>query len=916
MWLLLSLLIFNTSFSNNSEWKRQPSKHFEIIYHAEQRQLAMDYLRLAEDIHAELTQVFSQAPKKTYLVLQDESDLSNGAATVFPEPTIYLYPNPPESKDSIYNHSSWSYLLLKHEYIHILNMYPSNGIAGILQSIFGSWARPNLFLPNWYKEGLATEFESRGERFGRLNSELVLGWLRASVLSGNWQKENIGRINSFAVPEYPFGQRPYYFGAFFWQFLIDSYGVEISEKLNQAYSRRLPWLLESTLTKTTGKTYEGLFFEMQDYWQKKILAERQTKQTKGKSLDLEGYDQSDLKRQDDRAIYISKKDNGLSCLRYIKFKNATSWEVEEKKNIDCSRKMTRPFWHKEKIYFDKAKFFERDYLFSDIYSYDIASEETSRITNGKRARFVVVSANDNLYYLITKDGKQHLFDHNNNLTLYSTENSASLHSLTNINSRLYFIHKKTNGNHKIVSFDTKNNSLFTAFETNDNLYSLRKCKTGLCISLAKNKYANIYFLSLKTRNLYQISHSPTFVYDGFEYNGRLIYSEMTAAGLNYKSAKVKQRRVEHEFQQNKNNISFANIKEPVSNEQSYASTRHLLPKYWFPFISYDANGTYYQLTTGSSDPRSIQSYNLTLSYYTANKKWDKLFLYRNQYWSTTWYAIASRDNDYIEAIDRSIQNNIVKLGFENYIYGLSNSWNWNLEFETLKAGFTNSTFAEAGGVSIYIKYADIEPQVAGEPLPRKGHLAKIGHSHYIAEGDWVAFDVSKFTYKNYFSYLLPKAHTMTTHLLGRYSARENRAISLGVENIGGPFYSGDGFSLKGYPAANFAAFSAANLRLQYTMPIYNIYRGERTLPYFFKQFHVNFIYEGLMLDGFYYDKEFKLKSERHKNVFSSFGIELKLTTELFYLAPVNFVLGTYFGDKDFAGGSQYTILNLEVPNFF
>ncbi len=893
------------------------SAHFEIIYDAKQHELARIYLATAEYVHNEMLGDFQGGPPKTYLVLMDRTDLSNGAATVFPEPTIFLYPSPPEPSDSIYNHPSWAYLLLKHEYTHILNMYPSNGIPGIFRWIFGAWARPNMFLPNWYKEGIAVDLESEGKRFGRIHSEWVLGWLRASVLSGDWEKERLDRINSFFVPKYPYGSRPYYFGAFVWDYLSRNYGQELYDQLNQAYSRRVPFFIEDPVEKTTQKNYTAIFAETKNYWQEKVKRESFQRNPPGQSLGLKGYDQKGLSRRGQQALYISKNQQHESELRLVQFTSPSSWEIASDTVLDSSEAIHSAVFYQDQIYYDKIRTWKRRNKYSDIYVYDLKTKKSESLTQGARAKNVAVSNTGDVYWIQREQGVQTLRDSKSQGSLYSSELDESLHSLIWQEGKLYFLHKQRGGIHRILQYDPQKQTSKTLFSSLRNLYSLKACGKNLCISLSQNLYANLYYFNIKDKSFRKLTDTKTMIFDGFISKPHVIASEMTSDGLQYVTLPLRkpQKKLLSEQQKTPWKVKLLNND---AKEKNYSSTSHLLPKYWIPFYAYDANGSFFQISTGSNDPVNLQSYNLGLSYYTASSEWDQNFFYQNTYWDIRWFLRANRIYDYVQAADDTIDQELYQFGLGHFIYGLSNSWTWDLSAERKTATYLGASKNKALGASFNLNYQDFDKMKAGAILPENGNSLLLGHSHYIDDEDYVSYDISRLHFRNYFSYFLPEKHVLTTQFLSRYSDDNERPIGMGTLNIGGPLFSIDTantYALRGYPVANFIAYSAANLRMTYTFPMYDIYRGKRSLPYFLRHFYINLLYEGLSIDGFYYDRNENLVSERHSDIFSSYGIELKLAAEIFYLMPVNFVLGIYSGDSKEAAADTFSIINIEVPTF-
>src|SRR3989304_5820934 len=135
------------------------------------------YLSVVFLLHA----TFSDAAVK-------DTSYTNGFATVLPYNTIYIQTVPPSLDMTIGEYEDWLRMLIIHEYSHILTMDTARGYSEVMRGIFGkplppydpisflfflASAPPNVFLPSWWHEGMATwgetEFTSAGRGRGTVS---------------------------------------------------------------------------------------------------------------------------------------------------------------------------------------------------------------------------------------------------------------------------------------------------------------------------------------------------------------------------------------------------------------------------------------------------------------------------------------------------------------------------------------------------------------------------------------------------------------------------------------------------------------------------------------------------------------------------------------------------------------------------
>ena len=258
------------------QWETFTSPHFEIIYDARQYQTARNYALRLELNYKLLSSYFSESPKKTIVVLNDNTDLANGYATSIPYPHIMVYPVLPTSHDSISEYSDWPQELTLHEYTHILNFEPAHGFFKILRYAMGSIITPTMLLPRWWHEGIAVEMETRYSSHGRLRSLYQDATLRALAKDEKFNIYSVADINETDLDSWPRGSRPYLFGSILLSEILNqenSKGNNIGENLLQNYSSRIPYLINGPVNDQLGKDFQTLFAQTIEETKVKLQAQ-------------------------------------------------------------------------------------------------------------------------------------------------------------------------------------------------------------------------------------------------------------------------------------------------------------------------------------------------------------------------------------------------------------------------------------------------------------------------------------------------------------------------------------------------------------------------------------------------------------------------------------------------------------------
>ena len=228
-----------TLFDPALRFRMLPTAHFVIYFHQGDDRLAQRLAAIAEDTWRALERPLGVTPPPlTHVVLADQTESANGYATPLPYDTIVIYPVWPSGSE--FDFDDWLRLVFTHEFTHIIHLDRSEGWARVVRSVFGRMALgfPNIFLPIWQIEGLATYEESIITGEGRLHA----GDFRAIVDEAARQHalEPLDRVNG-GLTDWPGGVAAYAYGVGFHQYLVDRFGAERLAALADATARSIPY---------------------------------------------------------------------------------------------------------------------------------------------------------------------------------------------------------------------------------------------------------------------------------------------------------------------------------------------------------------------------------------------------------------------------------------------------------------------------------------------------------------------------------------------------------------------------------------------------------------------------------------------------------------------------------------------------
>jgi Tol biopolymer transport system component len=368
-------------FDPQYRFRTRSTEHFVIYFHQGEDRLAARLAGIAEATWEALSQQFgTPLPARTHVVLVDQAELSNGYATPLPRNTIALYAVWPSGSDLL-RADDWLKVVFTHEFTHIVHLDRSEGWARVVRGIFGRapLAFPNMFLPTWQTEGLATYEESVVTGEGRLHA----GNFRAIVdeAARGRRLEPLDRVNG-GLTDWPGGLAPYAYGLGFHAYLAERYGAGKFAALSTRTARSLPYFSSPGFRAVYGKSLGELWREYQDSVSRATVAA-----STGTTTQLTHH----------RFVASGPRFAPRACAScpldlYYSIRNADEFPALYRLRLDGSAptRVTTRFLGstigpgREQVYFDQLEIRRNAGLYGDLYALSRATGEVNRLTSDAR----------------------------------------------------------------------------------------------------------------------------------------------------------------------------------------------------------------------------------------------------------------------------------------------------------------------------------------------------------------------------------------------------------------------------------------------------------------------------------------------------------------------------------------------------
>jgi hypothetical protein len=365
-----------TRYDARLRFRTISTRRFDIHFHQREEALARQLAALVESEASKVDAAVGAAMGRVQIILVDQHDVSNGWATPVPYNTIEISAAAPVVESGIGNSADWLRLVFVHEYTHIAHLSRAGGWILGLRRGFGRLPVlfPNLYQPIWGIEGLATWQESRQTREGRVPAGDFALLLNRAAAAGRF--EPIDRASGGNV-DWPGGNGPYLYGAYFHEFLARKYGDESIRKLAAETSRRLPYLGSRAYKKVFGKPLGQLWTDFEG--STKAAAEA-APANRAVRLTRHGFRVATPRlRADDHLFYSSATPHDFPALMELA-PGAVAPRVVTKRYFGGAIGLAG-----DRLIVDELDLVRSVALQSDLYAVDPRSGRRSRVTREARA---------------------------------------------------------------------------------------------------------------------------------------------------------------------------------------------------------------------------------------------------------------------------------------------------------------------------------------------------------------------------------------------------------------------------------------------------------------------------------------------------------------------------------------------------
>ena len=896
--------------------------HFDIHAHQGAEPLAGRLAVIAERVRDRFQPVFGVARGRVQVILVDQMDVSNGWASPFPYDTIEINAVAPASETLIGNTSDWLELAFTHEYTHILHLDRSRGFMQGVRSVFGRapFVFPNSYLPVWQIEGLAVFEESRMTGEGRIPA----GDFRAivDVAAAGGRFEPIDRASG-GLDDWPSGNAPYVYGAYFHQYLADRFGPERLSRLADATAGRVPFFGDAAFEHVFGQSSRDLWADFRRTVEGRVQ-DLSPSVTDAHAVQMthSGYDVTALDVGEDGVIrYAEANADRFPSLMELApggMPKRIAWRV------GGSRTSAAAGW----IVFDQLEIVRSIAVFTDLYAARIGGGRMVRLTREARAENPDLSRDGRrLVCTVQRTGRRALalldFDPAHprpGVPRVIVDDAAADYTgpRWSADGSAIVVARRREGMYEIVVVDPASASVTPIVARQDaRLVTPSWTPDGRAILFAANigdGPFNIFAVNVSTGAVRQVTDTLGGAqFPGLSASGALTYLGYTPAGYDVFSIRTdasEWKPVSFEStspstgllgKQNPETLGNPNP-ETLANRgdsgtsgttwRQYAPLRTLAPTYWTPVIRTDTGETLFGAATSMSDAlgRHTASVDASWSGARARPDWDVSDVYDR--WRPTLFASYSDDTDPIRGGDFRAQQVLAGMlvPFRRVRWSETLMAAFDAENDTITAapGFrfteTRSVFRSIRGGWLHDSRRRFGYSISTEEGFAIEATAEASRTALGSDADGGAAIVDARGFHRIFvAHTVLAARAAVATSWGPADARRIFSAAGSGPSVPDFAFGRDTIGLlRGFNPEDVVGTHAAVVNVDVRTPLLRVQRGFRTWPVFLRSIHA----AGFFDAGNAWNGPFRAADVR-----TSAGGELSVDTTLAHYFPFTFVSG-------------------------
>ncbi len=628
IWLLMILILTGQALAG---WKTVETDNFYFHFPQELEKPARQVMEIAEDVHRELIQYYDyQKPDKTHLVIKDDSDLGGGYADPHLLDQIVISLGPSLGREFGTDYECWLRLLIAHEYSHILHLNIRDGGSDGIRRTLGKipmLTTPNMLQPWWMIEGYAIIGETKLTEGGRAEDSIYDMYLRTAFLEDSlYYFDQIH--GQYDLDSWPTGGKSVYiYGAAFFNYLVEEYGMDDLLEVSRVYSRRPTSSVNTAFEQVYGRDAFSLFEEWKADRYTHYLGQKekisQEELTEAERLTEHGYETySPVLDPEGKRIVYYHTGNMFPGLR--------EYSLDEEEDNFLRQGYYAPTGHSfspdgKELLYSRADYRESDNLYLQLYSYSEREDRELPLREGKRARDPVKTPEGGLFYIAMEKGESKLIYRSpagEEEALLQLEEGMQYYypRLSPDGDQLALIIWRPGGYQDLYLYSLEEERLTALTQNRDTVTAPAWSPDGRFIIFSADPEGiyNLYAYELEERTFYQVTNMITGAFDPVVVpNKGLVFVGYSSEGYDlYRMPYQPEEWKEYEFEQEARLEVFEQGKEPEDplSISSYNPLLYAAPKYMIPSLYLSTHRHYVGVTLGGRDPLDTYQYELTLEY--------------------------------------------------------------------------------------------------------------------------------------------------------------------------------------------------------------------------------------------------------------------------------------------------------------